>query len=77
VDYENRVIRVDDKHDLEESAGTRRSPDQKLLVVLNHGEGRSSASHDLLCLVGLDAVRTDVFLIPSIPPKEHPLAIPS
>jgi hypothetical protein len=71
MDHEDGAVRVDYEHDLKHSAVAGRSPDQKLLIILDQRVRVPSACDDFLGFLRLDAMPSDMFYVPSIPSKIH------
>ena len=67
MDHEDRVIRVNHENDLEQAPGLSRAPYEVLLIVLRKRKRWLGAKEHLLCLVGLDAVCSDVLFVPVVP----------
>ena len=71
MDDEDRVIRIDDKDDLQEPFAGLATSNEIPLIALNERIRRTGAANEFFRCIGSHAVTRKVFFIPFVPAKLH------
>jgi hypothetical protein len=77
VNHENRIIWVDDEHDLEKLTAAGRTPDQVTLFALNPGKRRTGAANNFFSVFRRDAMPLNMLFVPFVPSKLQEASRPS